>query len=109
MEAESEGTGFSPSSSLIGCVALGKSLYLSDPSFLFCGVRNKHLALRDVCSEKYIWVELFFFFLIRKLIRWPGDLAWCWQGDFGSCCQVPTLPLLHVSPVSAGGISQRFP
>lgn len=62
VEAESEGTGFSPSSSLIGCVALGKSLYLSDPSFLFRGVRNKHLALRDVCSEKYIWVELFFFF-----------------------------------------------
>lgn len=61
VEAESGGTGFSPSSSFTSCVALGKSLYLSDPSFLFHGIRNKHLALRDVCSEKYCWVEFFFF------------------------------------------------
>lgn len=45
--------------SLIDCVALGKSLYLSDPSFLFHSMRNQHLALRDVCSQKCCWAEFF--------------------------------------------------
>lgn len=40
-----------------GCVALGQSLYLSDPR-----MRNQHLPLRDVYSEKNYWTDFFFFF-----------------------------------------------
>ena len=39
-----------------GCVALGQSLYLSDPR-----MRNQHLPLRDVYSEKNYWTDFFFF------------------------------------------------
>lgn len=79
--------------SLTVCVALGKSLYLSDPRFLFHSMRSQHLPCRGVPMQKYRGVELKN--LESCLIaRRP---LWCWQEDFSSHCQCPILSRGHVS------------
>ena len=38
--------------SLAGCGALGRRLYLSDPSLLFYRLKNQHFPFRGMCREK---------------------------------------------------------
>lgn len=88
--------------SLTDCVALGKSLCLSDLSFLFHSMGRQHFAFGGVCSQEYCWVE-FFKNLEGHLMALEASLR---AGRFQQSLLAPhPIPSTCVFTVCSGGIS----